>query len=143
MAFTVTKVDVWSTEISDEPGELAAKLEGLAGAGANLDFLIARRQPEKVGVGIVFVTGIKGPAAHRAAKVAGLAKTTALAALRVDASNKSGVCHQMLNQIASAGINVRGVSASAIGSKCVTLVAFDSKDDANKAARLLGKAGRK
>lgn len=143
MAFTVTKVDVWSMEISDEPGDLAAKLEGLAGAGANLDFLIARRQPDKRGRGIVFVTGIKGVAANRAAKAAGLAKTTALVALRVDASNKPGVCHQMLSQIASAGINVRGVSASAIGSKCVTLVAFDSKDDANKAARLLGKTGRK
>jgi len=72
MAFTVTKVDVWSTEIADEPGGLAAKLEGLASVGSNPDFLIARRQPDKPGSGIVFITGIKGTAAHRAAKVAGM-----------------------------------------------------------------------
>ncbi len=95
MAFSVSKVDVWSTEVADEPGGLAAKLEGLALAETNLDFLIARRQPGNPGKGIVFVTGIKGAAANRATKAAGLVKTMALAALRVDASNEPAVCHQM------------------------------------------------
>ncbi len=62
-----------------------------------------------------------------------------MAALRIDGPDKPGACHRMLSQVAGAGINVRGVSASAAGRKCVVFLAFDSAGDANEAAKVLRK----
>jgi hypothetical protein len=138
MALSAKKVDVWSVEIPDAPGGLAAKLGGLAEAGVNLEFLMARRQADKPGTGVAFAVGIKGAKADKAAKAAGFQKAT-MAALRVDAPDKPGACHRMLSKIAEAKINVRGVSASAMGRKCAVFLAFDSADDANQAAKLLRK----
>jgi len=56
MAVQITKVDVWVGEIADRPGGLAEKLEVVAKAGASLEFVIARRQPDKPGTAVVVVT---------------------------------------------------------------------------------------
>ena len=45
-AYTVSKVDVWVGTIRDRPGGVAEKLEALARAGANLEFVISRRAPD-------------------------------------------------------------------------------------------------
>jgi hypothetical protein len=135
MALKASKVDVWSGEIADERGALARQLEGLARAGVDLSFLVARRQPDKPGKGIVFLTGIEGAGQIKAAKAAGLAKTTALAALRVEGPNKPGLMYEISSRIAEAGINLRGVSASVVGSRFVALLAFDSAADASKAVK--------
>ena len=47
MVLKVSKVDVWVGGLRDRPGALAKKLRALADAGAELEFLIARRAPEK------------------------------------------------------------------------------------------------
>ena len=47
MDLIVERVDVWAASITDEPGSLAHLLTGLRQAGADLDFVIARRAPEK------------------------------------------------------------------------------------------------
>ena len=60
MALKATRVDTWAATIKDQPGGLAAKLEALAAAKVNLEFIIARRAPEKPGTGVVFVTPITG-----------------------------------------------------------------------------------
>jgi hypothetical protein len=59
MSLTVTKVDVWATQIEDKPGGLAKLLGALAGAGANLECLIARRDPSNPGKGVAFLTPAK------------------------------------------------------------------------------------
>ena len=46
MALKVTKVDVWAGEMQDKPGELGRMLGALAGAGASIDCVIGRRQPD-------------------------------------------------------------------------------------------------
>lgn len=142
MAMTISKSDVWATEIADQPGAVSSRLQTLADAGVNLEFLLARRQPEKPGWGIVFVSGIKGAKATKAAAAAGFRKSTQIAALRVDAANKPGVCYDLLGRIAAGGINIRGATAMGIGSKCSTFVAFDSTADADAAAKLLRKSSR-
>src|SRR5437868_12422569 len=71
MALSVTKADVWSAEIPDAPGGLADKLAGLAEAGVNLQFLFARRQPDKPGRGLAFISGLSGAKAQNAAQAAG------------------------------------------------------------------------
>ena len=138
MALSVTKADVWSVEIPDAPGGLANKLAGLAEAGVNLQFVIARRQPDKPGRGVAFISGLQGAKAQKAAQAAGFQKS-AMAARRVEAPDKPGLVRRLLEPLAEAGINVRGVSASVIGRNCVIFLAFDSAADATGAARLLRK----
>ena len=55
MAYTIKRVDVWAGEIADRPGGLAEKLSALSDAGANFEFLISRRAPDKPGSGVVFL----------------------------------------------------------------------------------------
>ena len=139
MALKIERVDVWSGEIRDEVGGLTRKLEPLAAAGADLSFLIARRRPERPGTGVVFLGGLKGAKQTKAAEAAGLTKTSELAGARIEATNKPGLLYQLVERLASAGINLRGVSASVTGIRCVIMLAFDSAADRDNAARLLRK----
>jgi hypothetical protein len=137
MALKVTRADVWATSIQDQPGGLAGKLAALAKAGAQLEFVIARRAPEKPGTGVVFLTPLKGAAQLKAAKQAGFAKTQSLHSLRIEGRDQPGLGARMTQVLAEAGINVRGLSAAAIGPRCVMHLALDSTPDAAKATRLL------
>jgi hypothetical protein len=137
MAYTVTKFDVWTREINDRAGGLAAALEPLAAAGTDLAFVVARRQPHKPGMGVVFLGGVTGAKSTRAAGGSGLAKSSQIAALRVEETNKPGSCHKMLRLLSEADINLRGLSATVVGKKCVYILAFDGSGDADKAARAL------
>lgn len=137
MKVDVTRVDVWAASIKDRPGALAKKLDALAQAGVNLEFIIARRAPEKPGTGVVFVTPIKGAKQGEAAKKAGFAKTKSLHALRVAAGNKAGLGAMLTGELGEAGINLRGLSGAAIGARAILHLAFDSAADAGKASRLL------
>ncbi len=47
MELMVEREDVWIASLEDKPGALAAKLAALADAGADLDFVIARRSPDR------------------------------------------------------------------------------------------------
>ena len=59
MDFMVERADVWAAAIEDKPGSLAELLDALRSAGADLQFIIARRAPEKPGTGVVFVTPLQ------------------------------------------------------------------------------------
>jgi hypothetical protein len=137
MALNVTRADVWAASIQDQPGGLAGKLTALAKAGAQLEFVIARRASEKPGMGVVFLTPLKGAAQLKAAKQAGFAKTQSLHSLRIEGRDQPGLGARMTQVLAEAGINIRGLSAAAIGSRCVMHLALDSTADAAKATRLL------
>jgi len=131
------RVDTWAASIPDRAGALAAELKALAGAGANLEFIIARRAPEKSGTGVVFVTPIKGARQVAAARAAGWTKTSSLHTLRVEGPDKPGQGARILSALADKGLNLRGVSAAAIGKKFVCHVALDAKTDAAKAGRIV------
>ena len=143
MPYQVTKLDVWTGEIDDRVGGLAARLQPLAEAGIDLQFLIARRQPHLPGKGVVFLSGISGEKATKVAKAAGLAKSSEVVALGVEGPNKPGACYELARQLADAGINLRGVSAGVTGKNFLLFLAFDSAADADNAARLVGAAGIK
>ena len=137
MSLKVTKLDVWSGEVQDQPGGLTGVLRRLAGAGANLEMVVARRQPDKPGAGIVFLAPVKGRKATEAAAMADLSPATGMAALRVEGTDRPGLGAKMTSAIADAGINMRGLSAAALGSRFVAYVAFDSAEDAEKAAKAI------
>ena len=140
MAYSVKKVDVWAGEIADRPGGLAEKIQSLSNARANLEFLIARRAADKPGTGVVFVTPIKGAKQKSAAQGTGLASTDSLHSVRVEGPDKAGLGAKMTKAIADAGINLRGLSAAALGRRSVSYLAFDSAADADSAVSLLRKA---
>jgi hypothetical protein len=142
VAYTISKVDVWTRAIDDRPGSLAALLEPLAKAGVDLAFLIARRRTLVPGKGVVFLGGVTTAKAQKAAAAAGLQRAADIAGLRVEAPNKPGDCHRVARILADAGISLRGLSASVLGKKYVLILAFDSAADADKATRLLRAAGK-
>ena len=133
----VERRDTWSASMKDKPGALQEKLDALHDAGVNLEFVIARREPGKRGSGVVFVTPITGAAQCRAARKAGFEKTTSLHTVRVEGPDKKGQGAAITAAIASKGINLRGLSAAAIGRKFVSHIAVDSSADATKAVRVL------
>ena len=137
MAMVVTREDVWVAGIKDRPGGLAEKLRALSAAGALLEFVIARRAPDKPGTGVVFLTPLKGRAQLAAAKKAGFHKSKSMHSLRVEGPDKPGVGAAITEALAEKGINLRGLSAAAIGKRFVLHLAVDSAADATKAGRLL------
>jgi hypothetical protein len=139
MAYSIKKVDVWSGEIDDRPGGLGEKLAALTDSGANLEFLVSRRAPDKPGTGVVFITPIKGTKQKNAAQQAGLATTDSLHSVRIEGADRPGLGTKMTRALADAGINLRGVSAAALGRRAVTYLAFDSAADADTAIRVLKK----
>jgi len=140
MAYRINKVNVWAAEVDDRPGGLAEKLAVLAEAGANFEFLIARRAPEKPGTGVVFLAPVKGAAQRRAATQTGLNTTDSLHSVRVEGPDRPRLGAKMTGALADAGINLRGISAAALGRRSVTYFAFDSASDAETAIRILRKA---
>jgi len=137
MALNVTAQIVWAGDIPDSPGGLAEKLGALAKSGANLEFVIARRRPEEPGRGVVFISPVKGKAAEDAATSSGLSKAMDVPTLRVEGPDQPGIGQCMLRAIADLGINLRGVSAAAIGGKFVTYIGFYRADEASRAAQAL------
>ena len=139
MALKAEKVDVWAGPVLDRPGSLAKKLAALAEGGANLQFVLARRAPDKPGMGVVFLAGVQGAKQAKAAAKAGLIRTKTMASVRVEGPNRRGVGAKLTAALAEAGINLRGFSAAGLGAKFVAFLALDSTGDAAKAVRVLKK----
>ena len=129
--------EVWAASVEDRPGALANKLETLAEAGADLDFIIARRSPEKPGSGVVFVTPLRGDRELEAATEEGFTATSHLHSVRVEGKNEAGVAGKVAQQIARAGLNLRGFSGAVIGTRFVLHLAFDTVEEAQRAIALL------
>lgn len=139
MALKVSKVEVWAVTIDDRPGGAAEKLEVLSKAGANLEMLLARRTAEQPGKGVMFVTPVKGKKVLEAAQQAGMGKPENFHSVRIEGGDKPGLGSKIARCLADAGINFRGMSAIAIGSKFMSFVALDSAEDQAKAIGALKK----
>jgi hypothetical protein len=142
MGFKLDRVHVWSGEVADQAGGVAAKLALLAQAGANLEYVYTRRTPEKPGAGMLYVAPVTGPMQVRAARAAGLTETNDPIVLRVEGDNAAGLAHRVTQQWAMAGLSLQGLMMSACGGRFVGYVAFDTVADANRAAAILGEQGQ-
>ena len=140
MNLMVKRVDVWAAGIKDEPGGLAKVLDGLKAAGADLDFVVARRAPEKPGTGVVFVTPLRGDREVSAAATLGFNVTSSIQSVRVEGENRPGVAAELSKKLAAAGINLHGLSAAVIGPKFIIYISLDTAEDAVKATEILKKA---
>jgi hypothetical protein len=139
MDLLVEHVDVWAATIQDRPGGLAEVLDALRESGADLQFIIARRAPEEPGKGVVVVTPLQGDKEVRAAAQVGFNVTRRLHCVRIMGPDRPGVAAALTQKLAGAGINLRGFSASTIGTQVAVYVAVDSLDDANQVVEILAK----
>ncbi len=137
MDLLVQKEEVWAASIEDKPGALGEVLSALADAGADLDFVIVRRAPEKPGTGVIFVTPLRGDREWSAAANLGFSVTSRLHSVRVEGPNKKGIVAAMAKAIGKAGINLRGMSAAAIGTQFVAHFGVDSAEDEKAVIELL------
>jgi hypothetical protein len=137
MDLLVEREDVWAASVEDKPGELAAKLSALTDAGADLDFIIARRAPEKHGTAVVFVTPLRGDREVRAAAAVGFAVTSRLHSVRVEGPNGPGIAATLARAVGDAGINMRGFSAAALGTRFVVHIGVDAAEDEEAVVKLL------
>lgn len=134
---TVTRVDVWSAVVEDRPGGLKQKLEGLAMAGADLDFVLSRRRHEEPGTAMVFLTPLRSDKEIEAARKLGFKRSEGLHSLRVQGPDEPGIVYRLSCAMAQEGINLRGLSAARLGKEFVLFLALDTPEDAEKALRRL------
>src|SRR5258705_7997090 len=96
-----------------------------------------RRRSEEPGKGVVFISPVQGKRAEEAATSSGLSKAIDVPTLRVEGPDQPGIGERMLRAISDLGINLRGVSAAAIGGNFVTYIGFYRADEASRAAQAL------
>jgi hypothetical protein len=135
------RVDVWSASVADKTGGLSWLLKGMDEAGADFNFIIARRSPENPGSGVVFVTPIIGDREIKAASTLGFSLTRSVAAVRYEADDKPGATARLTELIADAGINIRGLSMAVLGTRFIAYIGFDSSSDAEKAIGIFQNSG--
>jgi hypothetical protein len=139
MKFRVTRADMWSATIEDQPGGAARVLDPVAKAGGNFEFAFARRAPEMPGKGLLFVLPVKGTKVLQAAQAAGLAKAEGFHTVRVEGADRPGTSAAIVRALANAGISFRAFSATAVGRKFAGFLVLDSAEDAARAVSVLKK----
>jgi predicted amino acid-binding ACT domain protein len=133
MYLNVNRINVWAASLVDHPGSLAQKFTTLSKGGANLEFVVARRTPDKPDGGVVFLA----PLDDATAADAGFEVAKGLHTVRIGGPDQPGVAHLVTRAIASEGLNLRGMSAAAIDRRFVIYLAFDTEADADKAVARL------
>lgn len=118
-------------------GAAAAKLEVLTHAGVDLEYVFTRPHPSKRDTGLIFLAPIRGPEQTKAARAAGLAPALDVAMLCVEGEQRPGIGYELMSQLAIAGINLRGLSVSALGDRFAAYLAFDDADTAAQAIQIL------
>ena len=137
MDLILEQADGWAASIQDRPGGIAEVLGALRDAGADLQFIIARRAPEKPGTGVLFVTPLQGDREIRVAAQVGFNVTHTLHSVRIMGRDQPGIAAEITQKLADAGINLRGFSASVIGSQFVAYVGVDSQQEADRVVAAL------
>ena len=140
MAYSIRPVEVFAADMMNRPGRLARILEALAAAGANLEFVIARRVNENTSR--AFLAPLKGKKALQAAAAVDLQKAKNMHALRIEGPDKPGLGAYLARCLASNGLNLRGLSAASMARRNVCYIAFATAADAAVATKILKKSLR-
>jgi hypothetical protein len=141
MRLKMTKMDVWVAEIDDKPGGLARTMKAAADYGADLDCVVARRQPDKPGKGVVFMTPLKGKEELDHASDMGLHRATHLATLKIEGPDRPGFGAELSKAIADVGINLHGLTAAVVGRRFVCYASFDTIADMERAEDAISALG--
>ncbi len=141
MSYAVKAVEVWAGDVRNKPGMLARILEALTQAGAELEFIVARRLTENTSR--VFVAPLKGKKQRQAADAVGLVPAVGMHSLRIEGPDRGGLGAGICRAVADAGLNIRGFSAAAFGKKMVNYLAFSSEAEVQAAGKALRKILRR
>jgi len=133
----IENIDVWAGDLMNRPERLARVLEALTAAGAELEFLVARRVTERTSR--VFVAPLKGKKQKRAAADVGLVPAVGMFALRVVGNDRAGLGADITRCVAAAGVNIRGASAATVGKKNVFYLGFKTGEERKSAEKALRK----
>ena len=141
MAVTVKKITLWRSEVENKPGMLAQILSPLAGAGANLQVIMAYRFPGDSTRAAIEVFPASGRKSLEAARAAGLSPSSIPTLLAIG-DDRPGLGSQIAEAIAGAGINLSFMVAQVIGRRYSGVYGFETEEDARKATSLIKKASR-
>jgi predicted amino acid-binding ACT domain protein len=136
---TARKVAVWTTTVKDGPSALRDKMQQLAMAGADLDFVISRHVHEDPGSSVIFLTPLVGDKQTAAAERLGFQRSH-LHSIQVIGPDEPGVAYRITSALAEQELPVRGVSAARLGNQFTMYLSFDSDRDAERAIDRLNRA---
>ena len=137
MNLKITHAEVWTAEIDDQPGGLARTLRAVADYGADLDYVVAQRQPSNAGKGVLFLSPLAGAEQIDNASQAGLHRAVDRPALRMEGTDSPGAGSRIARIIGDAGVSMNSMSAAVVGRKFVCYATFDSEEDRRKAEAAL------
>ena len=141
MAVNVKKIALWRKEAEHRPGELAAALEPLAAAGANLRIVMGYTLPGEAGRAVIELFPVSGKKATAAATGSGLA-ASAIPCLLVEGDDRPGLGARFARAVANEGVNVSFVMAETIGRKFSAVFGFANDADAERASRAIRAAAK-
>jgi len=139
MALSVKKVALWRRELSNRPGALAAVLEPLSRAGADLQVAMGYRFPGDESRAAIEVAPVSSRKATAAAQGAGM-QPSGIPTLMVVGDNRPGLGFAFSQGMADAGINMAFLVAQVIGGRYSACLGFESDADADRAAAIIKKA---
>ncbi len=137
MADTVRKVEYFSIQVADQPGEAFGVLQALVAAGINLLACTAHRVGDRARIDVVpeDTAGF-----HAAMSGAGFGFAARKSGFLIQGDDRPGALAQNLHQLAKAGINVTGIDAMAAGKGRWGAILWVEPRDVVKAGRALGAA---
>lgn len=133
MKLITTQVEVWSVEIDDKAGGLARTLRAIADFGVDLDHVMAQRQPDKAGKGILFVSTPGNRMQLDRVPDLGLHRASNRPMLKIEGPDTPGTGSQLARAIADAGVNMRSFTGGVLGHRFACYVEFDTAQDRDKA----------
>jgi hypothetical protein len=135
MADTVQRVEYFSIEVADKPGEAFRVLQALVSAGINL---LACRGHQVAGRAQIDVVPDDTAAFNATAAKAGLDVKAAKSGFLIQGEDRPGALAQNLQKLAKAGINVGGIDAMGVGAGRWGAILWVAPEDLARAARALG-----
>jgi hypothetical protein len=142
MPVTVKRITLWRKELENKAGTLAAALEPLAKAGADLQIVMGYRYPGEPTKAALELYPVINKKTTQAAGAAGLA-VSGIPVLLVEGDNRAGLGHSIAQAVADAGVNVDFLVAHVIGKKYSAVIGFANDTDALKATAVIKKAAGK
>jgi hypothetical protein len=142
MPVSVKRITLWRTEVDNKPGALAALMQPLAGAGANLKVVMGyRHTAAKQGKAIVEIYPVSGRKVTGAAEAAGLSGSS-IPTLLVEGEDRPGLGSAIASAISVAGVNIAFFMAQVVGERYSAVIGFESEEDLGKATPAIKKAAR-
>lgn len=139
MAMTVKRITLWRKELENTPGTLAATLEPLAKAGADLQIVMGYKFPGDPAKGAVELYPVANKKSTQAAQSAGLGASS-IPVVLLEGDNRPGLGHRISKAIGDAGVNLDFLVTHVIGRKYSAVIGFANQADAEKATPLIKKA---